>query len=248
MILEELSHRWVYLSGAMMVLVGAALCWHGYSIPVYTDQALASSLKTACWRGDPRSIQELGDAVRSLRTARHDFIQGGLSLILMSLTVVGLFRLYPASKGRGIVTPPNPRSLITLGMIANAIFWIGLMHSSSLDLDRGDVIDCGGPATAFVYFASIAMGLFSALLVYLIGNLIVMRLDGESASLLAWDNESQSRSILMSLVFGILTCLAIWAAAEAATSSSFAVTPACILFAYIFLSTRASWLASHAAV
>lgn len=200
----------------------------------------------ACWRDDPRSIGELGDAVRSLRTLRHPFMQGGISLMLAGASIAGLFWRCPASKGRGIATPKNPKQLVRMGLLATLIFWVAIFAGNHLDLARGDVIDCGGPVTGFVFLAMLLIAPITMIVVWAIGSIIISGIADGRVSLSYWNSSNNAKSIFFSAIYAALGSLAILIGVSYATESSFLVTPACILFLYIFASSRAAGLASIA--
>ena len=240
-----IRRNWVYLFCAATIPIGYLLFAHGLTYPVYTDQALASELKMAVFDSEEtRSLSQLGDALRSLRTPRHAFMQGGISLGLAGLAVAGLFAAFRQAGGRGINTPREAGTFIRLGLAATALFWASEFFSYDLDIRRGDWLVGGGPAAAAGFLGMVILAPVSAIFVWAVGRAIASKFGKLPVSLANWDSANNACSWRIMILFALPAVLCGYLLAGNFTSSNFAQTPALITFLYVILASRAAWLVS----
>nr|WP_137678229.1 hypothetical protein [Parerythrobacter lutipelagi] len=243
--MDWLRRNWVYIACLLTVPAGCLLFAHGQTIPVYTDQQLASALKMAVFNPDDgRSLTEMGDQLRGLRTSRHAFMQGGISLGLAGTTLAALFLAFRCEPGFGLRTPHERSTFTSLGLACVAVFWIAEFVSFDLDERRGDMLVGGGPAYAFTFFRMLVMAPISALIVWTFGRVITGGFGALPVSLAVWDTRRTVRSWLTTLAFLVPTLLALFCLLLAATTSRFLQTPAIIVFIYLFLASRAAVMAA----
>ncbi len=237
----RIRHRWVLLAAGVLVLAGLGLFAYGLTIPVYSDQGLASSLKVAaCYPevGNEHPLSYYGERIRSLRTLRHPFMQGGLSLVTMALVIGLLFIIFPASEGRGLATPADPRTLVRLGIASIVAMLFALLVADNLDFDRGDALACG-PAWALVAMGLVVIGPVIVLFTWAIGRYLTTHMVNGPVPLFSWDNDRPRRSMSIALPFAILGVALVALAAIAATTSSFLLVPALMVFIYVLAASRA---------
>lgn len=242
--MDWLRRNWVYLLCVATLPAGLALFVHGLSYSVYTDHSLASELKMAVYDSDEgRSLSQLGDAVRALRTPRHAFMQGGISLAITGMAIAGLFAVFGRGTARGLETPGDRKTFVPLGLGAMCVFWIAEYASYELDIRRGDVLIGGGPTFLASIIGMLVMTPISALIVWLVGKAICSRFGELPVPLAFWDKDQPLRSWLVTLSFAFPAALCATMLVTYFATSGFLATPGLIVWLYVIMASRAAWLA-----
>lgn len=227
---------------AALVLSGLAAVRHGFSLPVYTDHALASQIKlSVCEPGGASA--DWYERLQALSTLRHEYVQAGASAVLVAASLAALYFTFRGSDGAGY-TPAKRSTYLWLGALAVGIEFVAQVHSAELDLARGDWIPCG--PTAALGMISIVIFSFVALVAAVgLGFLITRNLPAGSVPLFALNGRQAVESWPTTFLFLALGALCIWVMVEQATSSQYLAQPANVIFLYIFAATRAALSVSN---
>lgn len=222
-----------------LVLSGLAAIRHGFTLPVYTDNALASEIKwSVCEPG--KAPRDWYDQLQALSTLRHEYIQGGASAVLVAVSLGVLYFAFRGSDG-AVYTPAKRSTYLWLGALAVGIEFVAHLHSVQLDLARGDWIPCG-PTAALGMLSIVIFSVVALVTVVGVGYMITINMAPGSVPLVAASGRRPVEGWPVTVLFAALGALCIWVMVEQATSSQYLAQPANVIFLYIFAATRAAFI------
>ncbi len=133
--IEGFSMRTTALT--LMGGAGIAIFLSGYAFPVYSDYPRASALKrNAC--NDQGVVPGWYEQLHALETLRHPLMQGGLSLLLVAITILALRQMFAAEGRIGLRTPAKRVSFFALGVGVLGLSWFAQIMSLGIDQSRGE--------------------------------------------------------------------------------------------------------------
>lgn len=236
-----LTGRAMVAAGVILVGAGLALVGFSFNIPEFTDAPAAEALILASGAGDPLCDDPAWyDRMDALRTSKWRFWDAGTALMGIGALAGAVGARFWDSRVRA-VTPATRRSYLLLGLLVLAVVFAAFAWSLVVDLDRGMFKICadsiGIPLFGMANIAAVITPLALAL-----GWAVTLAFGPLPTHLLAWDRTRLVRSISLSVLFGALALAAIAAAMFSVSESSAPSAFACLLAAYLFLSTRAALL------
>lgn len=234
------------LQGVLLALVGLGcllLAWDAMSAP-YADAAKAERLILDACDSNSRVRPLFGEQLDSLRTTKYALMDAGAALALAAGTCWAFARRLSISRlshVRRAVTPAHPSHFLIMGLGAIAWAWLASCYGYVLGLERDYYPWCadslGIPLIGTTVFFALSAVVASA------AALVVMRWFGQlPAPLRQWDRDRPSFSWALSIVTAMLVGLLLVIAITAAQSEFFGLIPACVVAAYLLLSTRAALL------
>jgi hypothetical protein len=166
----RLSRHWLAYVALLLTAVGLMFVTIGYSMPAYTDPAVAERIRSGleCERGIPNTNENLQcdsalwyRSMNALRTNKWSFVDGGEGLFLSGLTMCVFFWWRGRKPWRLWLTPKSSLSIIALA----AVSWLMQIPAYVLffitDLTRGYYPHWADSiAIPILQFESILLGLF----------------------------------------------------------------------------------------
>ncbi|WP_271078064.1 hypothetical protein [Aurantiacibacter sp. MUD61] len=228
------------------VAISLTLIAIGLTYPVYTDYEAARKLKLNACLDEPRAngsrvVDGWHERLRALETLRHPLMQTGISVILATLTVLGLSRFfYDADPGEWR-TPSERWQFFALGTGAVALSLISQLYSLSLDFRRGDFPWCAD-SMGIPFFGLLFLYPIMWLVFLVIGAILAFKFGRLPARLMIWRDDKPLLSITLTIVFGAAAIGIAVLGIDSARFSAFIGTPAAVVAIYLLVATRAALL------
>ncbi|MXP09695.1 hypothetical protein [Pseudoblastomonas halimionae] len=220
---------------AALPIIGVALIAWGATYPFYTDIDAAMELRrNAC---DANGVIEgWYEAMARFDTPRHEFMQAGLALALIAVTISVLSSVF------GKKAPANKPAFFGLGYLGLFMAWFGYGFSFYIDMRRGVFPHCADTIAIPLAAQTIGYAIL-ALLCTLFGLTLLIGFGTLPVRLDRWDADRKLRSHIVTGIFGAIALLGVVIVAIDATGSTFLAIPGTIVLIYVTLATRAALLA-----
>jgi hypothetical protein len=230
-------------NAALTLMGGAGIASFvsGYAFPVYSDYPRASALKRdAC--NEQGVIPGWYEQINALETLRHPLMQGGLSLLLASITLLALGQIFAGEGRLGLRTPAKRITFFVLGVGVLVLSWFAQIVSLGIDQNRGAFPSCAdtigipiAALTGFFMIIAVACVMVGAGLAYVFGEL--------PQPLGNWRKDRPAASLAISLPFALIGLAILVVGVLDAAGSTFIGTPAAIVALYLVEATRSGLLA-----
>lgn len=221
--------------------VGIATFLSGYAFPVYSDYPRARALKRdAC--NDQGVIPGWYEQINALETLRHPLMQGGLSLLLASITLLALGQVFAGEGRLGLRTPTKRITFFLFGVGVLGLSWVAQIVSLGIDQNRGAFPSCadtiGIPIvalTGFFMILGVVCVIVGAGLAHVFGDL--------PQPLGNWRKDRPAASFAISLPFALIGLAILVVGVMDAVRSAFIGTPAALLALYLVEASRSGLVA-----
>ena len=216
-------------------------------MPVYHDFDAARALKLGACLDKPGPdgsvvVEGWHERLGALKTWRYPLMQGGISLVLATVTILLIIKFFRGQDGKRVQTPWRVWHFFALGTAVVVLSWASQVHSLFLDAGRGNFPWCADTLVIPLY--SFSVFYLILLPVLMIVGFILSRSFGDLPSdLFIWRKDCLPRSIALSVIFGAFASFLAFLGIDGAVRSAFIGTPAAITAIYLTLSTRAALLA-----
>ncbi len=186
----------------LLGVVGLALAVVGLSIPPFTDVGAAESMLNG---GDiPDDKEQWWATLESLRTARWQYLDPGLGLLIVAACLALALVRVDARDVRNLARWRGPRSAWMFMLLSVACWCLPLavsVHGMEVDYDRGNLVwwaDSGAALNVAIHFVMTQWGL--PVVLVLAWLLCVWRCP-RGVSLFHWDPDRPGHGIFWTVVF-----------------------------------------------
>jgi hypothetical protein len=224
---------------------GSALLATADQMPSHTDERLADELAQSYeqnYVGNLERLEPIKQRIIALRTSKWQLHDAGLDIWLLSgMLLLGVVRfgMWDLRNLRTASTPRTRLRLLGLTSIALLALLPALQLQSDQEYIRDDLAPAIDTGRGGILFFGVQLFLLLWIPMMVVGRFLVLRHASLPANLWCWDSTRRHRTIILTIIFGVLAALLgillIWSACNFPWA-----IPSLLVGVYVILSSRAA--------